>query len=186
MAFHVGHTVVFLSFPPPFPDLWWQLLCTPASETAGQLEAVSWQQRHYKSRKPRGNFCSPSLRPRQVAPSTRIAGSTRESNMGLRKSPGPNREEGREAGCSVLSSYLRAKGEVLGIVYLASKTAKGRGIWSRSSSWEKRTHSDKENSSRDLGVVMVARGQGWPFIAERPGFKFRFCFLSARWLWGTV
>lgn len=46
----------FFPFPPPTHDLWGQLNFVTDSETAGQLESVGWQQRHYKSRKPRGNF----------------------------------------------------------------------------------------------------------------------------------
>lgn len=59
MTFHFGHVVIFLSIPPPTPNLWGQLLFVTDSETAGQLESVGWQQRHYKSRKSRGNFPLP-------------------------------------------------------------------------------------------------------------------------------
>lgn len=46
-----------------------------ASEIAGQLKSVGWQQRHYKSSKPKGIAPSVSLGPREAALSTRNAGS---------------------------------------------------------------------------------------------------------------
>ena len=59
------------SFSLPLPNLWWQLLFETASEIAGQLKSAGWQQRHYKSSKPKEIAPCLSLGPREAALSTR-------------------------------------------------------------------------------------------------------------------
>lgn len=79
-----------------------------ASETIGQLDSVGSQQRNYKSKKPRGNSPSLSLRPRKAVPSTRNAVSATEPDKKFRKEPA--KEELAAVAC-----LRRAKGEVLEI-----------------------------------------------------------------------